>query len=434
MERTVDVHGVYGFLGDQPYKGVVDAAFSARPGSFLAADFLSEDTYQILKTKLRREHFFETFLEGMLDTVVCRALYSRRVRLVCNAGALDPLGCAQKLAAHLRGLGVPLKVAAVVGDNLSGCLDELGPLPHIHSGEPMPAAGRRRLIAAAAYIGARLATEGLLGGADIVVAGRMTDAGLTLAGCACAHGWSYEGDPRLLAAGVLAGHLLSCSGQSARPVTLKGADPGEIGRIVYPIARVSDDGAIRILSPTGVTRESVLSQLFYGVPEMHFIDPDIVVDLGELEVEAVSPTEVAVHGVRGLKRPEKLRVLAIYPGEGVTLKGLLQVPLEDLRATGIEGLRRLVASRLRAGGALVRDEAVQMEALGASEAAVLVFLAVHFKQELYAKIGRAQLPSLLVSAINGGYAGLPSVEQDTVIWDSLVERDLVEKRLQVVFL
>jgi hypothetical protein len=433
MERTADVHGIYGFLGDQPYKGAVDAAFSARPGSFLAADFLSEDTYQILKTKLRREHFFETFLENLLDTVVCRAMYSRRLRLVCNAGALDPAGCAQQLAEHLERLDLPLKVAAVVGDNLTGRIEELGPLPHLHSGEPLPEAGRRRLTAAAAYIGARAATEALLAGADIVVAGRMTDAGLTLAGCAAAHGWSYEADLDLLAAGVLAGHLLSCSGQSVRPVTLAGADPAEVGRLVYPVARVSAGGEIRILGPTGLTRESVLSQLFYGVPEQHFIDPDVIVDLSGLEVEAVSPTEVAVRGVRGLPRPEKLRVLALFPGEGVALKGLLQVPLADLRAAGLEGLRRLVGSRLRAGGALVPDAAVQIEHLGSSEAAALLFLIVRFEQETYARLGRGQLPSLLVSGINGGYAGLPNVEPETVIWDSLVERDLVEKRIEVLY-
>jgi hypothetical protein len=296
----------------------------------------------------------------------------------------------------------------------------------------MPAQGRRRLTAAAAYIGARQAAEALAAGADVVVAGRMTDAGLTLAACAHAHGWSFDADWDRLAAGVVAGHLLSCSGQSVRPVSLAGADPSAVGRLVYPIARVSAEGGIRLVGPTGVTRESVLSQLFYGVPETRFIDPDVVVDLSELEAEAVSETEVEVRGARGLPAPERLRILALYPGAGVTLKGLLQVPLEDVRAAGLDGLGRMVGARLRAGGALVEDADVRLELLGQSAHAAVVFLSVDFAQELYARLGRAQLPSLLVSAINGGYAGLPSVEPETVIWDSLVDRAAVEKHLRVV--
>jgi hypothetical protein len=433
QQQWADIHGVYGFLGDQPYKGAADAAFSARPGSYLAADFLSEDTYQLLKTKLRREHFFETFLESMLDTVVARALYSRRLRLVCNAGALDPLGCAERLAEHLAALGVPLRVAAVVGDNLTGRLDELGALEDLHTGRPLSARARARLIAAAVYIGAAPAAQALAEGADVVVAGRMTDAGLTLACCAHAHGWSFApGDEDRLAAGVIAGHLLSCSGQSVRPVSLEGADPEAVGSMVFPVARVSARGEVRVLGPTGISRESVLSQLFYGIPEPRFIDPDVVADLSELEVEALSPTEVAVSGVRGLAAPERLRALVLYRGDAVTLRGLLQVPLADVRAAGLGGLTRLVASRLRAGGAPVTDADVTLEDLGHSEHAAMVFLSVRFEQELYARIGRAQLPSLLVSAINGGYAGMPSVEPETLLWDTLVERPLVEKHLRVV--
>ncbi len=426
-----EIHGVYGFLGDQLYKGMVDAVFSSGVGGYLVADYLSEDTFQIMKTKLRREHFFETFLENMLESVVARGMYDRRLKMVCNAGALDPLGCARKLANHLQGLGIPLRVAAVTGDNLTDRLDELGELRHISSGEPMPGKYRRRLTSVSAYIGAKEATQALAEGADIVVAGRMTDAGLALACAAHAHGWSYGGDVHRLAAGVLAGQLLSCGGQCVRPVELAGSDPAAVGGLIYPTAWVSEEGRIRVSSPSGATRESVLSHLFYGISQREFIDPDVTVDLGDVEVESLSLAEVEVRGVRGLPRPEKLRVLILCSGDSVTLKGMLQVPLSDFRALGTDGFRRLIGARLRGGGSLVADEGIDVEHLGDTHRTSSIFLSIRFGQKVYAKIGRGQLPSLLVSGINGGYAGMPRIEHETIIWDALVARSLVEPHLQV---
>ena len=424
------VHSVYGFLGDQ-LKCASEAVLSAPRGAYLIADFLSEDTFQILKTKLRREHFFETFLENMIDLVTARAMHDRQIRMVTNAGALDPRGCAEMLAARLGEYGIPLRVAAVVGDNLTDRIDTLGPLPDLHTGEPLPPALKKRLTAVATYIGAERAAQALADGADIVIAGRMTDAGLSLAAAAHAHAWSFDGNVDLLAAGVLAGHLLSCGAQSARPVSLADVDVDALGRIIYPWARISAEGDVIVGSPSGITPEAVITQLFYGISQPQFIDADVVLDLTSVRVVPESPTSVRVSGFRGLPRPEKLRVLALCSGEAHTMRGTLELPRSDLEVCGKDGLRRLIASRMRAGGALMDDDDIELEILGESAHTAMVFYSIRFAQKLYANIARGQLPSLLVSGINGAYGTMPQVEREVVIWDSLIDRELLGANLRV---
>lgn len=429
---VVRIHGVYGFLGDQ-LKGLMEAAFSAPHGSYLVADFLSEDTFQLLKTKLRREHFFAVFLENMFDLVSARAVHDRSHRFICNAGALDPLGCAEALAAHLDRLGVPLRVAAVTGDNLSDRLESMGPLGQIDSGEPLPEALRSRLSTISAYIGAEQATRALTAGADIVVAGRMTDAGLSLAAAVHHQGWRYGEDYDLLAAGALAGHLLSCGGQCARPVCLAGSDPDSLGGLVYPWAQVSGSGRIVIGCPSGLRPEAVTTQLFYGVSGPEFIDPDVVLDLSAVRVEALSATEVEVLGVRGRPRPDGLRVLALGSGDRVSLKGSLMVPRADYRSYAGDGFRRLLGARFRAGGALIEDQSIRVEHLGDTADTTQLFFCADFDRKIYATLARGQLPSLLVSGINGAYGSMPTLERETFIWDCLVDRERIEPALRVVF-
>ncbi len=356
-----------GFAGDRFDAAVpiVKALADAKGERFLIYEVLAERTLAIAQ-RLRRENpgqGYSPFLDTYLPLVLADC-HRHGIRIVTNMGAANPLGAARRVHALARELGIRgLKVAAVTGDDLLASMTkaQIRREPIIEG----IALDDRAIVAANAYLGAGPVAEALGTGAHVVLVGRTTDAALSLGPLIHVHGWK-AGDLDLLAQGTACGHLLECGAQ------VSGAyfpDPGfkdvpDFDRVGFPIAEVDADGSLVITKPPGtgglVSRATVIEQLLYEVHDPHnYLTPDVVLDIGEVEVQETAPNRVRVRGARGKPPPATLKatvcVDAGWLGEGeISYAGPNALARADLAAS-------VVRARCRAIGI---GEPVRVEVLG----------------------------------------------------------------------
>ena len=356
-----------GFAGDRFDAAVpiVSALANVKGERFLIYEVLAERTLAIAQ-RLKRENpdqGYSPFLDVYLPLVLADC-HRHGIRIVTNMGAANPLGAARRVHALARGLGIRgLKVAAVTGDDLLATLSE-----HDIRREPIIegiALDDRPIVAANAYLGARPVADALATGAHVVLVGRTTDAALSLGPLMHVHGWQ-AGDLDLLAQGTACGHLLECGAQ------VSGAyfpDPGfkdvpDFDRVGFPIAEVEADGSLVITKPPGtgglVSRATVIEQLLYEVHDPHnYLTPDVVLDIGDVEVMEAGANRVGVSGARGKAPPSTLKatvcVDAGWLGEGeISYAGPNALARAELAAS-------VVRARCRAIGI---GEPVRVEVLG----------------------------------------------------------------------
>ena len=356
-----------GFAGDRFDAAVpiVKALADVKGERFLIYEVLAERTLAIAQ-RLKRENpdqGYSPFLDIYLPLVLADC-HRDGIRIVTNMGAANALGAARRVHALARELGIRgLKVAAVTGDDLLATLSEQD-----IRGEPIIegiALDDRPIVAANAYLGARPVADALATGAHVVLVGRTTDAALSLGPLMHVHGWQ-AGDLDLLAQGTACGHLLECGAQ------VSGAyfpDPGfkdvpDFDRVGFPIAEVEADGSLVITKPPGtgglVSRATVIEQLLYEVHDPHnYLTPDVVLDIGDVEVTDVGANRIGVSGARGKVAPATLKatvcVDAGWLGEGeISYAGPNALARAELAAS-------VVRARCRAIGI---GEPVRVEVLG----------------------------------------------------------------------
>jgi hypothetical protein len=356
-----------GFAGDRFDAAVpiVKALADVKGERFLIYEVLAERTLAIAQ-RLRRENpdqGYSPFLDLYLPLVLADC-HRHGIRIVTNMGAANPLGAARRVHALALELGIRgLKVAAVTGDDLLGSMSEAEiRREQIIEGIPLD---HRSIVAANAYLGAGAVAGALATGAHVVLVGRTTDAALSLGPLMHVHGWR-AGDLDLLAQGTVCGHLLESGAQ------VSGAyfpDPGfkdvpDLDRVGFPIAEVDADGSLVITKPPGtgglVSRATVIEQLLYEVHDPHnYLTPDVVLDIGEVEVEEIGTNRVGVKGARGKPPPATLKatvcVDAGWLGEGeISYAGPNALARAELAAS-------VVRARCRAIGI---GDPVRVEVLG----------------------------------------------------------------------
>lgn len=305
-----------GFLGDR----MSAAAELVRSGEIdvLTGDWLAELTMLIL-ARQRMKHgagsgYARTFLTQMEQ--VLGTCLDRGIRVVSNAGGLDPQGCADALGELAATLGLSPRIGVVTGDDV---LQVLGArpedFPHLDTGEAL---GGRAPITANAYLGGEPVTAALAAGADVVITGRITDAALVIGPAAWWHGWSYAdaaaGDPVALdrlAGAVAAGHVIECGAQAT------GGNYSFFTEVPswpagFPIAEVAADGSSVITKPTGsgglVSVGTVTSQLVYEIAGPEYANPDVTALFDSITLTPAGPDRVTISGVRGAPAPERLKV------------------------------------------------------------------------------------------------------------------------------
>src|SRR5438067_8199485 len=301
---------------------------------YLTLEYLAELTMSILALQKQRrpDAGFATDFLDVLERLGPLLKDQPRLKIITNAGGMNPLACAAKArdildraALHDRG------IAVVSGDNLMPRLDELlgkgYPLAHLDTGKPL-AAVRDRVVSVNAYLGARPITMALRQGASIVITGRVADASLTLAPAVHELGWSWDDWDRL-AAGTVAGHLIECGAQATGGLWCDWQEADDLGDVGYPIAEVTAAGEVTLTKPPGtggaVNLETVAEQLLYEVGDPSaYLTPDVVADFTSLELAQTGPDLVRLHQMRGKPATETYKVSIAYR-DGYTSSGTLTI-------------------------------------------------------------------------------------------------------------
>lgn len=318
--RTVRIGAGQGFYGDTPDGAA--AVVERGDVSYVCCDALAELTMAILQKDRLRDPGggFARDLPAFMRALLPEARI-RGVRIITNAGGMNPGAAAAAVREVARELGVGgLRVATVSGDDITARLDALREagvdLHNMDTGADL-ATIRERVVFAAAYLGARPIVDALEAGADVVVTGRVADASLFLAPMVHELGWAWDDWDRL-AAGVVLGHLMECSGQ-ATGGNFSGDwwNIPDLDRVGYPVCEVAEDGSALLTKPvqTGgrVSVETVAEQLLYEVLDPRaYLNPDVVADFTSVRLEAAARDTVSISGVRGCARPERLKAIIGY--------------------------------------------------------------------------------------------------------------------------
>ncbi|MCF6390458.1 DUF1446 domain-containing protein [Mycobacterium sp. MBM] len=287
---------------------------------YLTGDYLAELTMLILardRAKNPDLGYAKTFLRQLEDTL--GLAMDKGVKIVANAGGLNPAALAAAVRELAGRLGVPANVAHVEGDDLVSRAAELG-LTAAGWGAAtgdMTAAGRSAatgdasLLAANAYLGAWGIVECLHSGADVVVTGRVTDASVIVGPAAAHFGWART-DYDALAGAVAAGHIIECGTQATGGNFSFFTEISDLRHPGFPIAEISTDGSSIITKHAGtgglVSTDTVTAQLLYEIGGARYPNPDVTVRMDSVSVSAAGPDRVRVHGVRGEAPPPQLKV------------------------------------------------------------------------------------------------------------------------------
>jgi Acyclic terpene utilisation family protein AtuA len=314
----VRVGGGQGFYGDTPrsVEGLLDAGVD-----YLCLEALAELTLAILQKDRQRDETrgFTRDLPAYLQAAL-PAVAAGKVKLITNAGGINPSAAARATIDTARALGLSgITVGTVLGDDLMARLSELddgSQLTNTDTGTPYTEFPGPPLFASA-YLGARPIVDALAAGADVVVTGRVADAALFLAPLVYEHGWAWDDWDRL-AAGTLVGHLLECSGQSAGGnLSVDWASVPHPWDLPYPIGEVEPDATARITKPASsggrVSFDTVRHQLLYEVHDPRaYLSPDVVADFTSARLADDGHDEVTVSGVRGRAATATYKALLAY--------------------------------------------------------------------------------------------------------------------------
>ncbi|MGW4088493.1 acyclic terpene utilization AtuA family protein [Nocardia sp. NPDC004750] len=284
-----------GFYGDR--LGAMREMLEGGQLDVLTGDYLAELTMLILGRDRMKDPdlgYAKTFVKQIED---CLGLaLERNVRIVANAGGLNPAGLAQRLRKVAADLGLDAKIAHVEGDDLLARAGDLG------FGAP---------LTANAYLGAWGIVECLNAGADIVVTGRVTDASVIVGPAAAHFGWSRTDYDRLAGA-VVAGHVIECGTQATGGNYAFFTELADLGRPGFPIAEIRADGGSVITKHAGtggaVTVDTVEAQLMYEIQGARYAGPDVTSRLDTIRLDQDGPDRVRISGVTGEAPPPRLKV------------------------------------------------------------------------------------------------------------------------------
>jgi Acyclic terpene utilisation family protein AtuA len=369
--KTVRIGCAAGFWGDSS----VGAPQLVRHGriQYLVFDYLAELTMSILARAKQKDPAlgYATDFPAIVMHSVLREVATQGIRVISNAGGLNPAACAAAVARVAVAAGVRLSIAVVEGDDLMPRIEALRArgVRELWSGAPLPA----RVISANAYLGAFPIAQALDRGAQVVITGRCVDSAVVLGALIHEFGWTLADYDRL-AAGSLAGHLLECGAQATGGLHTDWEQVADWANIGYPIAECRADGSFVVTKAEGtgglVTPATVGEQMLYEVHDPgRYLLPDVVCDFTDVHMTQAGEHRVEVRGARGAPPTPDYKVAATY-ADGWRLSAQLTIVGIDAarkaRRTGeaiLERTRAIFKAR-----ALPDYRRTRIEALGAESA------------------------------------------------------------------
>jgi hypothetical protein len=313
-EKIIRIGGGSGYWGDS---AMATPQFLETGGlDYIVYDYLAEITMSIMaraRAKDENAGYARDFVSVVLKQNL-PAIAKQGVKIISNAGGVNPKACGDATRALIRELGLDLKVAVVLGDDLIGEKDNLSPI-EMFTGDKFPEPSR--IVSINAYLGAFPIAEALNEGADIVITGRSVDSAVTLGACIHEFGWKAD-EWNKLAGGTLAGHILECGPQATGGnftdwhLVVEGMDNAG-----YPIGEVREDGSFDVVKPEGtggaVSVGTISEQMIYeiGDPQAYIV-PDVVCDFSDAKIVQVGPDRVNVSNAKGYPATDTYKVSATY--------------------------------------------------------------------------------------------------------------------------
>jgi hypothetical protein len=389
---------------------------------------------------------------GAMESVL-PAVTERGVKVIANAGGVNPVACAKAVleVAKARGAQGKVKVGVVTGDDLLPRLDELiasgHPLLNMETGEPLSTV-RDRVLSANAYIGSVPIVEALTRGANVVITGRSTDTALTMAPLRFEFGWG-ETDRDKPAAGIIAGHIIECGAQcSGGNCLYDWRNIPDLANVGYPIVEMRADGTFVVTKHPGtggrINVPSVSEQLVYEMGDPRaYITPDVIADFTSIQVAADGENRVRVFGIEGREATDKLKVSIAYRA-GFKAVGTLVYAWPD----ALDKARladRVLRERLDNMG-LHFDELLT-EFVGVSATHGPLAVSTGEAPEVQLRVGvrssdrksverfTRELAPLVLNgppSVTGFAGGRPKVEEIVAYWPALVDKSVVQTNVEVL--
>ena len=312
--KTIRIGGAAAFLGDSSIS--VPQLIRGGNVDYIILDYLAEVTMSFLaRSMAKRPHMgYAPYFVNVIMANSIQDIAEKGIKIVTNAGGINPHACRDAVLKLAEQHGVNLKVAVVDGDDLMPRHDELAAqdIKEMTTGESWPS----NMMSMNAYLGARPIADALDMGADIVITGRVVDSALTLGPLMHEFNWQ-ETDYDLLAAGSLAGHIIECGAQATGGLHTDWEDVPDWANIGYPVIECYPDGRFVVMKPenTGgiVTPATVGEQLLYeiGDPQAYFL-PDVVCDFSQVNIKQIAENQVEVTGVIGQPPTATYKVYGAY--------------------------------------------------------------------------------------------------------------------------
>lgn len=435
-----------GFWGDW-LEGPVNLVEGGRL-DYLTLDYLAEVTMSVLQKQRKKDPLLGYARDfPPLIARISKRIEDARIRVIANAGGVNPVACAREV----RRLAPGLKVAVVLGDDILDGIDELlesgEELRNMDTGEPISGI-RGQIESANVYLGAFPLAEALRKGADVVITGRCADAALSLAPMIYEFGWKQD-DLDLLASGIVAGHVIECSTQATGGnCSLDWQSTPDFAHIGFPVVEASGNGDMVITKHTGtggrVTQGTVKEQLLYEIGDpAQYITPDVIADFRTIQLSDDGPDRVRISGVKGRPRPEKLKASISYHYGWKAIGTLVYSAPDALEKAQVAD--EIVRQRL--AELSLRFEKIHTEFFGVNACHAHLAPVLDEPAEVQLRIG-ARGPDkesierftreLIPLVLNGpptatGYGeGRPQVREVVAYWPALVPRHAVSPRVEVI--
>lgn len=453
MKQKVRVASGQGFWGDL-LSAPVD---QVRGGQidYLMLDYLAEVTMSILQKQRARDPkagYARDFI-GLMREILPDCV-ERNIKVTANAGGVNVEGCLEavrEVAAEL-GLSGKFKIGIVTGDDILGRLDEFlangVEIINMDTGEPLSAI-RDKVQSANVYLGARPLVEALDAGAQIVIGGRLTDTGLTLAPLMHEFGWKFD-DWNRIAAGTIAGHIIECGGQcSGGNCQFEWDTIPDLANIGFPIVEAEPSGEFTVTKHEGtggrVSVQSVKEQLLYEMGDPHaYITPDVVADFTSINVAADGENRVRVSGIEGNPNTDFYKVSIAYSA-GWKAVGTLVYSYPDAyeKAQAADKILRARLEKLGLKFDVILTEFVGVNATHGHLSGppprdipeVQLRFGVRGQNKADVERFTKELAPLILTgppSVTGFAGGRPKVEEIMAYFPALIPKTLIETKVTVV--